>query len=89
MFEIGNIVKQIASYWDGFPFIPSDDLYVISEISANEYGYSYGIRNMDIGSISYWWRDYQLELVDKGSIELAKSLRDKDLERRSVPTWIL
>lgn len=84
MFEIGNIVKQVTSFWDGIPFTPTDKLYVISKIDADESGYKYGIRNIETGSDSYWWSDHHFELVDKGSIELARQLRDKYLENYKI-----
>lgn len=84
MFEIGNVVKQIAPFWDDFPFIQTDDLFVISKINADESGYRYGIRDMETGADSYWWSDYHFKLVDKGSIEFARQLRDKYLENYKI-----
>ena len=83
LFEPGNIVKMIDTYWHGDLNEPRDEigkLFVIKEVSGTQYG----IINMENGNSSYWWDNSQLEFVSEGSLDEIKKcekIRD-DIEKR-------
>ena len=83
LFEPGNIVKMIDTYWHGDLNEPRDEigkLFVIKEVRGTQYG----IINMENGNSSYWWDNSQLEFVSEGSLDEIKKcekIRD-DIEKR-------
>ena len=83
LFEPGNIVRMIDTYWHGALNEPRNEigkLFVIKEVN----GRKYGIMNMETGDLSYWWDNSHLEFVSEGSlgeIEKCEKIRS-DIEKK-------
>lgn len=83
MYEIGDIVRKIDTYWYGQFNESREDigkLYVISKVSSGKYE----IRDYETGFSSAWWHDDQLEFVRHGESDILQTLDIKEQETEAM-----
>lgn len=83
MYEVGDVVRKVDTYWRGALNESREDigkLYVISEISDGDYG----IRDYETGFYSAWWHDDQLEFVRHGEYDILQKLDIKEQKTEAM-----